>query len=73
MSLTLLLITDFLSLNHVLIIRLKKKPCFFSPSRPRMTPLIDPKNQQKNYLAMSSTKINIIDKEKKINYHFLEN
>jgi hypothetical protein len=38
-----------------------------------MTPLIDPKNQQKNYLAMSSTKINIIDKEKKINYHFLEN
>jgi hypothetical protein len=38
---------------------------FFSPSRPRMTLLIDPKKQQKKKLFMSSTEINIIDKDKK--------
>lgn len=38
---------------------------FFSPSHPRITLLIDPKKQQKKYLFMSSTEINIIDKDKK--------
>jgi hypothetical protein len=49
---------------------------FFSPSHPRITLLIDPKKQQKKYLFMSSTEINIIDKDKKKkkrNYHFLQN
>jgi hypothetical protein len=47
------------------IILFKKKTMFFSPSHPRITLLIDPKKQQKKYLFMSSTEINIIDKDKK--------